>query len=118
MRNNNKLSLFEVSSILRRQHLNKLNYKPFNKFTEDDFNGVEYVREHGTTRPKDYINAESRTYKIIKAIAPNGSEVKYNGITDLCDALDIRAKNYWKTFAEKKGYTIVSIEEVFREKVN
>jgi hypothetical protein len=113
--NKNRFTLFEVASILRKQHLNKLNYKEFNKFTEDDFDGVEYVKVHGTTRPKDYVNADSRTYKVIKALSPSGEEVKYNGIADICDALDIKAKNYWRKFAEKKGYTIISVEEFFKE---
>jgi hypothetical protein len=113
--NKNRFTLFEVASILRKQHLNKLNYKEFNKFTDDDFDGVEYVKVHGTTRPKDYVNADSRTYKVIKALSPSGEEVKYNGIADICDALDIKAKNYWRKFAEKKGYTIISVEEFFKE---
>lgn len=111
-----KFTLFEVAKILRKQHLNKLNYKEYNKFTQDDFDGVEYVRVHGTTRPKDYLNADSRTYKVIKAITPEGENVQYNGVADICDALDIKAKNYWRKFAEKKGYTIVSVEEFFNDK--
>lgn len=111
-----KFTLFEVAKILRKQHLNKLNYKEYNKFTQDDFDGVEYVRVHGTTRPKDYLNADSRTYKVIKAITPEGKNIQYNGIADICDALDIKAKNYWRKFAEKKGYTIVSVEEFFNDK--
>ena len=112
----NRMSLFEVASILRFQHLNKLNYKEFNKFTADDFEGVEYVKVHGVTRPKDYVNQDKRTFKLIKAITPSGENVEYKGIADICDALDIKAKNYWRKFAEKRGYTIVSIEEFFNDK--
>jgi hypothetical protein len=107
-----KFTLFEVAKILRNHHLNKLNYKDYNKFTQDDFDGVEYVRVNNKTRPKDLVGKSSRVSKMITAISPKGKEIVFDGVTDICEALDIKAKNYWRKMAENQGYTIVSVEEV------
>ena len=108
----NKFSLFEVAKILRNHHLNKLNYKDYNKFTQDDFEGVEYVRVNNKTRPKDLVGKSSRVSKMITVLSPKGKEIVFDGVTDICDALNIKAKNYWRRMTEKQGYTIISVEEV------
>lgn len=107
-----KFTLFEVAKILRNHHLNKLNYKDYNTFTQDDFEGVEYVRVNNKTRPKDLVGKSSRVSKMITVLSPKGKEIVFDGITDICEALDIKAKNYWRKTAESQGYTIVSVEEV------
>ena len=108
----NKFSLFEVAKILRNHHLNKLNYKDYNKFTQDDFEGVEYVRVNNKTRPKDLVGKSSRVSKMITVLSPKGKEIVFDGVTDICEALNIKAKNYWRRMTEKQGYTIISVEEV------
>ena len=108
----NKFSLFEVAKILRNHHLNKLNYKDYNKFTQDDFEGVEYVRVNNKTRPKDLVGKSGRVSKMITVLSPKGKEIVFDGVTDICEALNIKAKNYWRRMTEKQGYTIISVEEV------
>ena len=109
-----KFTLFEVAKILRNHHLNKLNYKDYNTFTQDDFEGVEYVRVNNKTRPKDLVGKSSRVSKIITVLSPKGKEIVFDGVTDICEALDIKAKNYWRKMVESQGYTIVSVEEVVK----
>ena len=109
-----KFTLFEVAKILRNHHLNKLNYKDYNTFTQDDFEGVEYVRVNNKTRPKDLVGKSSRVSKMITVLSPKGKEIVFDGVTDICEALDIKAKNCWRKMVESQGYTIVSVEEVVK----
>lgn len=107
-----KIGLFDVASILRKHHLHRLNYKQYSKFTKKDFESINHLKETGVMRPEDYTSSEKRTYKLINVISPDGEKIEYKGVSDICDSLEINAKNYWRKFAEKKGYTIVSVEDV------
>lgn len=105
------LKLKEVSDILRKFPKSRLNDKPFNRFTKEDFEEVLRLKNG----EKVIHNIQYPKVKSVAVVLRKADEVlKFDSIGEVIQFFKVRAKNYWRRDVIRLGYRIESETVVYR----